>query len=129
VKSRLQCAEMPNNGTCAILFDEDNCEGWQLAVNEGYTELPSQTKTDFFGLGLIDNPKKNDAEAVLVRDGCVFVGYDHDKKSSRGLGDAIVVAAIGGHRYQKFDEDEFEDLDEEISAVDCVCKGFAFSKN
>jgi len=23
--------------------------------------------------------QKNDAEAVLVRDGCMFVGYDHEK--------------------------------------------------
>jgi hypothetical protein len=23
--------------------------------------------------------QKNDAEAVLVRDGCIFVGYDHEK--------------------------------------------------
>jgi hypothetical protein len=26
-----------------------------------------------------DHVQKNDAEAVLVRDGCIFVGYDHEK--------------------------------------------------
>merc|ERR1711915_9552 len=41
--TELKCAEMPDNGTCAILFDEDDCDGWQLAVNEGYTELPDKT--------------------------------------------------------------------------------------
>merc|ERR1711915_1042610 len=73
--TELKCAEMPDNGTCAILFDEDDCDGWQLAVNEGYTELPDKTS-----FSLTDKPKKNDAEAVLVRDGCVFVGYDHNKE-------------------------------------------------
>ena len=28
---------------------------------------------------LFANYQKNDAEAVLVREGCVFVGYDHEK--------------------------------------------------
>merc|ERR1711915_118617 len=123
VKSRLQCAEMPNNGTCAILFDDDDCTGWQLAINEGYTELPSRKLSDLF----FDGPRKNDAEAVLVRKGCVFIGYDHDKDSSRGLGDAIIVAAVEGHKYQNFDDDDFDELDEEISSVDCVCDGFVFS--
>jgi len=128
VKTRLQCAEMPNNGTCAILFDEDDCSGWQLAINEGYTVLPRQGVTDFLGGTFIDKPKRNDAEAVLVRSGCIFIGYDHPKDSiTTGLGDAVVVLAIDGHKYQNFDEDGFDELDEEISAVDCRCSGFAFS--
>merc|ERR1711962_566561 len=128
VKSRLQCAEMPNNGTCAILFDEDDCTGWQLAVNEGYTELPSQGVTDFLGGSFIDKPKKDDAEAVLVRNGCMFIGYQRAKDSSRGLGDAVIITAIDGHRYQNLDTDGFKQLDEKIDAVDCKCTGFAFSK-
>ncbi|XP_023341906.1 uncharacterized protein LOC111711717 isoform X2 [Eurytemora carolleeae] len=121
---------MPTNGTCAILFDEDDCSGWQLHVNEGYTELPKQTLGDKLGGPLIDNPKKNDAEAVLVRKGCILVGYDHDRDSIfTGLGKAAVVAAVGAHKYQNFDEDGYKDIDEKISSVDCVCSGFSFSAN
>merc|ERR1711973_678958 len=119
VKARLSCADMPNNGTCAILFDEDDCTGWQLAVNEGYTELPSQGVTDFLGGTFIDKPKKDDAEAVLVRNGCMFIGYQRAKDSSRGLGDAVIITAIDGHRYQNLDTDGFKQLDEKIDAVDC----------
>ena len=36
-----------------------SCTGWQLAVNEGYTELPTQTVGDFLGGTFIDNPKVN----------------------------------------------------------------------
>ena len=56
-----------------------SCSGWKMNIQEGYTKLPKQGFTDFFGGSLIDRPKKNDAEAVLVRDGCVFIGYDHYK--------------------------------------------------
>ncbi len=44
-----------------------SCTGWQLAVNEGYTELPTQSVGDFLGGTFIDNPK---ARAV----------YSHRKK-------------------------------------------------
>ena len=28
---------------------------------------------------ILSYTQKNDAEAVLVREGCIFVGYDHEK--------------------------------------------------
>jgi hypothetical protein len=37
-----------------------SCTGWQLAVNEGYTELPTQSVGDFLGGTFIDNPKARD---------------------------------------------------------------------
>ncbi|XP_023341910.1 uncharacterized protein LOC111711720 [Eurytemora carolleeae] len=126
VKARLQCAEMPNDGTCAILFDDDDCTGWQLKVKEGYTELPEAGGLKKL---FIDDAKEDDAEAVLVRKGCVLVGYDHKKGHSKGLGDAVVIAAVDAHKYQDLSDDGFDDLDEEISAVDCVCSGFAFSES
>ena len=45
---------------CAVLFDDNKCKGWELPISEGYTELS-------WG-------KKNDAESVVVREGCVFTG-------------------------------------------------------
>merc|ERR1712127_58713 len=111
IKNFLRRCKMPNDGTCAILYDDEGCDGWELKVNEGYTALPKKSKTSTFTLGLIDGPKENDAESVLVRKGCVFVGYEYD-----------------GKKDQSFGEDGFEDLDEEISAVECRCNDFEFSK-
>ena len=34
---------------------------------------------------------------------------------SKGLGDAIVIAAVDAHKYQDLSDDGFEDLDEEVS--------------
>ena len=45
---------------CAYLFDDDGCEGWKLPVSEGYTKL------SWF--------KRNDAEAVAVKPGCILKG-------------------------------------------------------
>eukprot|EP00092_Neocalanus_flemingeri_P013310 GFUD01014346.1.p1 GENE.GFUD01014346.1~~GFUD01014346.1.p1 ORF type:complete len:165 (+),score=33.19 GFUD01014346.1:16-510(+) len=130
VAARFECAKLPDDRTCAVLFDEDDCSGWQMNIKEGYTELPKQGFTDFLGGGLIDRAKKNDAEAVLVRDGCIFIGYDHYKDSfTTGLGDAIAIMAIDGNAYKNFAEEKsMKHMDEKISAVDCFCKGFAFSK-
>jgi len=123
-KSRLQCAELPNDGTCAMLFDEDDCTGWQLKVKEGYTEIASQSFTDFIAGSLVDEPKKDDAEAVLVRNGCTLFAYDRPEGHILGKGDTAAITAARGDRFVKL-EDEFEDLDEEIEAVNCVCSGAA----
>ncbi len=34
-----------------------SCDGWQLHVNEGYTELPTQSVGDFLGGTFVDKPK------------------------------------------------------------------------
>ena len=56
--------------TCAILYDDDGCEGWELPIKEGYQKL------GFW--------KKNDAEAVVVKRGCTFIGYNHHSNNPRG---------------------------------------------
>ena len=56
---------------CAILYSEEDCDGWAFEVPKGYSELRTLAPTD---------PKKNDAESVLVRQGCRFIGmvsYQH----------------------------------------------------
>ena len=52
-------------GVCALLYDDDDCSGWKMEVPIGYKELPR------FSLG---GPRKDDAESVLVRPGCKFIG-------------------------------------------------------
>merc|ERR1719436_780344 len=48
-------------GKCALLFDDENCGGWEYEVPIGYSELPR------FALS---GPTKNDAEPVWVKPGC-----------------------------------------------------------
>ena len=50
---------------CALLYDEEDCDGWEYKVPIGYSELPSFS---------FSGPKRNDAESVLVRPGCKFIG-------------------------------------------------------
>ena len=125
VVTSFSCANMPSNGTCAILFDEDDCDGWQLAVNEGYLELPDQTKTDLFGGTFVDRPKKDDTEAVLVREGCILVAYEETKEKEFNKG--VAVAAVNGHKYEKFGD--ISDIDDDIKAVECHCGQFLDRKS
>ena len=60
---------MPST-VCALLYDSEDCDGWEYEVAIGYSELP---RFSFLG------PRKNDADSVLVRPGCKFIG----KKESR----------------------------------------------
>ena len=55
-------------GKCALLFDDENCGGWEYEVPIGYSELPR------FALS---GPTKNDAESVWVKPGCKFIGKEH----------------------------------------------------
>ena len=55
-------------GSCALLYDDDDCSGWEYKVPIGYKELPR------FSVG---GPRKDDAESVLVRPGCKFIGKDN----------------------------------------------------
>ena len=52
---------------CAILYDHEDCGGWAFDVREGYSELKDSA---------LVGPKKNDAESVLVREGCKFIGME-----------------------------------------------------
>ena len=47
-------------GKCAILFDEEDCAGWSAEVSTGYSELSFR--------------ERNEAESVIVKPGCKFVG-------------------------------------------------------
>ena len=50
---------VPSN-MCAVMYDDDDCDGWALNIPRGYTELSIW--------------KRNDAEAVVVKPGCRFIG-------------------------------------------------------
>merc|ERR1711860_193023 len=96
-----KCPSFTNDTTCAYLFDEDGCEGWQLAAKPGYTEMETGILKILSFTS--DKPKANDAEAVVVRNGCIF------------------IAAVDGNKYVDFNDDEY-DFEDKISSMDCVCK-------
>jgi len=126
VVNKFTCASLPNDGkTCAILFDEDDCGGWQLNVGEGYTEIPDQSTADFIGGSFVDNPKKDDAEAVLVKEGCVLVAYEETRE--KGFNKGAAVAAVNSDQYAKF-EDLTPNISEDVKSVECRCNVFEFSK-
>merc|ERR1711879_430365 len=54
-------------GKCAVLFDEEDCTGWSAEVSSGYSELSYR--------------QRNEAESVIVKPGCKFVGYDRADKN------------------------------------------------
>merc|ERR1711934_631842 len=56
-----KCSEV-HPTACAVLYDDENCEGWSFAVPIGTTDLPEEYQ--------------NDAEVVVVKSGCKLIGYD-----------------------------------------------------
>ena len=47
-------------GMCATIYDDEDCNGWSVDVPTGYTELSFR--------------ERNEAEAVIVKPGCKFIG-------------------------------------------------------
>ena len=54
-----RCPHVPD-GYCAVLYDDENCEGWSQKIPTGSYDLPKELR--------------NDAEVVVVRKGCKFTG-------------------------------------------------------
>ena len=53
------CGSVPA-GFCAVLYDDENCEGWSFNVPSGAYDLPEDYR--------------NDAEVVVVGAGCRLTG-------------------------------------------------------
>nr|XP_040565766.1 uncharacterized protein LOC121115717 [Lepeophtheirus salmonis] len=100
------------SGMCAVLYDDDGCEGWELPVPEGYTKL--------------EFSNRNDAEAVVVKKGCILTGWDHDgeKESERGE-KAIFDGRNFDRSYNYWKNLDRDSLNDKISAVTCECTGLS----
>jgi len=99
---------------CAILFDEEDCVGDFEVVGTGKRDL---------------DELDDDAESVLVRPGCVFVGRDRSGISAGlfGQGGTVEVQNIEGETYRRSQPrlknlKGKDDLEEDISAVECNCE-------
>jgi len=108
------------NGACALLYDDEDCDGWEYQVPSGYSEL---------GFA-ISGPRKNDAESVLVKQGCRFIGYDHaDRDDIRKRGDSVEVDARNSRTAVKKNFDDDEELEEMITSMTCSCGRPSSSSN
>lgn len=78
-----------NERPCAILFESEDCETSDgLLLKDWYEEiLPSNQVVNLPEISI--GAKADSAEAVLVRPGCTFIGYDEDN----GQGASIQVTA------------------------------------
>ena len=68
-----RCKSVPS-GSCAVLYDDESCEGWSHKIP--YESYPAY-----------DLPKdnRNDAEVVVVRSGCKFTGMIIDLQCTSDL--------------------------------------------
>ncbi|CAB4063442.1 unnamed protein product [Lepeophtheirus salmonis] len=95
-------------GMCAVIYDDDGCEGWEKPLPTGYTKLSFRYR--------------NDAEAVIVKKGCVFTGYDHAGSSDAERGERFVLDGRNFNKpYNRWKNFDRKSLVDEISSVICEC--------
>eukprot|EP00096_Caligus_rogercresseyi_P002472 TRINITY_DN1460_c0_g1_i1.p1 TRINITY_DN1460_c0_g1~~TRINITY_DN1460_c0_g1_i1.p1 ORF type:complete len:290 (-),score=40.06 TRINITY_DN1460_c0_g1_i1:230-1054(-) len=95
-------------GMCAVLFDDDGCEGWEHAIPEGYTELSWWYR--------------NDAESVVVKKGCVFKGFDHIGAIEADRGERLLMDSRNFMKpYNMWKDLDRHSLVDDISATECTC--------
>lgn len=87
----------------AVMFTDEGCENTDIQLREGFTDLPVT--------------KKNRAEAIMVKEGCICVAFDHADKE----GKSAVFDNVGGNKILVVSELKDDQLGKDISAVDCKC--------
>jgi len=113
--NRLPKSERP----CAIIFEADDCETSDgLLSNNWHLEVKAENKVvDLAEFSF--TAKADSAEAVLVRPGCTFSGYQRDG----GKGQEVTISAPKSSNTPKFAAlaDGKYDLDEKMDSYKCVC--------
>jgi len=107
-----KCITVPNN-MCAVVYDEIGCRGWKLNIPEG--------ETFFNWWDPIYSGYRNDIEAVSVKAGCDFTGFDAVNMS----GENITISAGSANKHvMLIDEDDFmtSDFYEKIESISCTCR-------
>jgi len=106
---------------CAILFESDDCQTSDGLINSWYKEIMTTSRVVNLP-ELSFGAKADSAEAVLVRPGCTFTGYDEDN----GRGKSVTVRAPRSNRpkyyplaskYNPFKSG----LKEDIDSYKCTC--------
>merc|ERR1712193_14936 len=108
--TRSKCTTVPSN-VCAVVYDDEKCNGWALNINEGEIMFKWWDPVLYW--------YRNDIESVSVRKGCTFTGFDD---SSLNGGSFTIRSGNSARHVTLSDEDEFEDYDEKIQSISCVCR-------
>jgi len=107
---RSKCVAVPSN-VCAMVYDDGGCRGWKLDIQEGEVMFKWWDPVYYW--------YRNDIEAVSVRAGCTFTGFDDSSLN----GESMTVRAGDKDRHVTLnDEDDFEDFDENIQSIACTCR-------
>ena len=96
---------------CAIVYDDGECNGWKLDIAEGEIMFKWWHPVNYW--------YRNDIESVSVRQGCTFTGFDD---SSLNGGSFTIRAGNADRHVTLADEDEYEDYDEKIQSISCICR-------
>ena len=107
---RNECVAVPND-LCAVVYDDGGCRGWKLDINEGEIMFKWWDPIYYW--------YRNDIEAVSVKAGCTFTGFDDSSLNGRSM---TIRAGNKDRHVTLNDEDDFEDFDEEIQSISCTCR-------
>merc|ERR1719516_452513 len=108
--TRSKCVPLPNN-VCAFVYDDEKCNGWKLNIAEGEIMFKMWDPVYYW--------YRNDIESVSVRSGCTFTGFDD---SSLNGGSFTIRSGNRDRHVTLSDEDEYEDYNEKIQSISCVCR-------
>eukprot|EP00088_Acartia_fossae_P007883 TRINITY_DN13700_c0_g1_i1.p1 TRINITY_DN13700_c0_g1~~TRINITY_DN13700_c0_g1_i1.p1 ORF type:complete len:176 (-),score=51.09 TRINITY_DN13700_c0_g1_i1:155-682(-) len=113
---------------CAVLYDEEKCKR-----SEDYLELRSgdQGVLPLLTTGL----RRNDVESLIVRYRCKLELWDDDGGLESGAQPDLVIdrtsrTNLGRNKYvdSLADKDEYEHMNEKISAYRCTCRESTFGR-
>jgi len=117
-----------NDNLCAVLYDEQKCK-----KSSSYLSLRNGDEgvLPLFTTGL----RRNDVESLIVKYRCKLELWDDDNGFEKGAKPDVVIdrssrTNLGRNKYvdSLADEDEYEDLDEKISAYRCTCRESTLGK-
>merc|ERR1711863_241178 len=115
-------------GVCAVLFDENCCKGSATfhSIKIGEKGKLCSTSSSINPFSSCKGPDlDNDVESMIVMPGCKLEGWDNED----GLEDAkdrydqekLVLEARNSPHWIEELNDDFDDLNEDISSYRCTC--------
>merc|ERR1719318_1831551 len=117
-----------SEGLCAALYDEEKCDR-----GASFLELRSGEEgvLPLITTGL----RRNDVESLIVRYRCKLELWDDDSGLANGAAPDLVIDRtsrlnLGRNEYvdSLADEEEYEHMEEKISAYRCSCRESSFGK-
>merc|ERR1712026_88954 len=120
-----------SDGLCAAMYDEEKCKR-----SSSFLELKPGDQGVLPLITLLTSDlRRNDVESLIVRYRCKLELWDSDTGLEEGAAPDLVIdrtsrLSLGRNKYvdSLADEEEYEDMDEKISAYRCTCRESSFGK-